>query len=123
MPCDEACFSLTLVFASIAASLLVMRFVCCVDSHDDLHVFRPNIVGCFGGAVKDDHEEHDSPCSALIFSLFSRRVDALTDLTSPRQNFESFRDFEGQNQGNPGGGSTSRCGSVVINTQSYLLTR
>jgi hypothetical protein len=66
---------------------------------------------------------HQLTLALLVFSLFSRRVDGLTDLTSPRQNFESFRDFEGQNQGNPGGGSTSRCGSVVINTQSYLLTR
>src|SRR5262245_38085953 len=31
-------FSLTLVFASITASFLVMRFVSCVDLHDDLQV-------------------------------------------------------------------------------------
>jgi len=47
------------------------------------------------------------PCSHLGLSLFSRRVMVSPISLRPGQNFESFRDFEGQNQGNPGGGSTN----------------
>src|SRR5262245_33387387 len=60
-------FSLTLVFASITASFLLMRFVFCVD-YTMTSSSQPTIVGCCGCAVKDDHGGAYPLALGLIFS-------------------------------------------------------